>query len=266
MNMLKYLRVINKTSLVVALVLAAALFSVRQVAAAPILNTADCAAPIITQPNLLTRTISLEWSKVMNATSFNLQILPLGGVCGVTAPIREIKNIKGTPSSYELPADVACGLVNICVQSNCCNDRCDSCELDPNKDYCSDMATKYTTACGCRDHGGTPGTFKYKYAGDKVVGCTWECAEGLVGGNIKTCGTDYEVQCAKPPHDTIVGTKPYYGLCAVFDSVKQLKNGDDYLATPVGSGGSLLYTWNCLGAKAPSDTGCFACREQLVQH
>lgn len=228
--------------------------------AAPTVVNDDCLAPVPTQVNPLTKRINLDWSKVVNATSFNLQILPLGGVCGVTAPMREIKDIARA-SYYTLPDDVACGLVTVCVQTNCCNDRCDSCQIDPNKDYCTDMADKYLGACGCNGYGGTPGTFKYKYAGSKVIGCSWECVQGFSGGTPKSCGTDYKIECGKPPHDTIVGAKPFYGLCNVFDSVRMRPDGDGYLVNPpgVGTSGSLLYTWNCLGAK----TSCMACRRAV---
>lgn len=228
--------------------------------AAPTVVNDDCLAPVPTQVNPLTKRINLDWSKVVNATSFNLQILPLGGVCGVTAPMREIKDIARA-SYYTLPDDVACGLVTVCVQTNCCNDRCDSCQIDPNKDYCTDMADKYLGACGCNGYGGTPGTFKYKYAGSKVIGCSWECVQGFSGGTPKSCGTDYKIECGKPPHDTIVGAKPFYGLCNVFDSVRMRPDGDGYLVNPpgVGTSGSLLYTWNCLGAK----TACVACRRAV---
>jgi len=228
--------------------------------AAPTVVNDDCLAPVPTQVNPLTKRINLDWSKVVNATSFNLQILPLGGVCGVTAPMREIKDIARA-SYYTLPDDVACGLVTVCVQTNCCNDRCDSCQIDPNKDYCTDMADKYLGACGCNGYGGTPGTFKYKYAGSKVIGCSWDCVQGVSGGTPKSCGTDYKIECGKPPHDTIVGAKPFYGLCNVFDSVRSRPDGDSYLVNPpgVGTSGSLLYTWNCLGAK----TSCVACRRAV---
>lgn len=228
--------------------------------AAPVLVDNSCLAPVAAQVNPLTKRINLDWSKVIEATSFNLQILPLGGVCGETAPIREIRDIART-DYYTLPDDIACGLVTVCVQTNCCNDRCDSCQLDPSKDYCTDMEDKYTGACGCKGVGGTPGTFKYKYAGNKVIGCTWECAQGYSVGTPKSCGTDYKIECGKPPHDTIVGAKPFYGLCNVFDSVRMRPDGDSYLVNPPGVGlsGSLLYTWNCLGAK----TACVACRRAV---
>ncbi len=228
--------------------------------AAPVLVDNSCLAPVAAQVNPLTKRISLDWSKVIEATSFNLQILPLGGICGETAPIREIRDIART-DYYTLPDDIACGLVTVCIQTNCCNDRCDFCQLDPNKDYCTDMADKYTGACGCKGVGGTPGTFKYKYAGSKVIGCSWECVQGFSGGTPKSCGTDYKIECGKPPHDTIVGAKPFYGLCNVFDSVRMRPDGDGYLVNPpgVGTSGSLLYTWNCLGAK----TACVACRRAV---
>lgn len=264
------------------LILAAGLFvSARAQAADPVLmKDLVCTTPIATKPNRL-GFIDLDWSKVTNATGFTISILPAGGVCGVTPPLKTLPHVDGTPAWYST-AEMLCGLP-ICIQVDCCNDRCDACAIPKDENYCQGINpgcacqagkifdTEYGLKYKCFQPDGSIKVQLTRCAAGTDAGCSWQCKAGMTGDQHDVCGEDYEVKCGEGPQARIINDLPSYNFCSVEGALNV--DTDRYLINPPGAyqlppagspyGAGLesrfLYKWSCLGAP----NTCFACKRAM---
>lgn len=239
-----------------------------------------CTTPIATKPNRL-GFIDLDWSKVTNATGFTISILPAGGVCGVTPPLKTLPHVDGTPAWYST-AEMLCGLP-ICIQVDCCNDRCDACAIPKDENYCQGINpgcacqagkifdTEYGLKYKCFQPDGSIRVQLTRCAAGTDAGCSWQCKAGMTGDQHDVCGEDYEVKCGEGPQARIINDLPSYNFCSVEGALNV--DTDRYLINPpgayqlppagspygVGLESRFLYKWSCLGAP----NTCFACKRAM---
>ena len=279
--MTKNYKSIVKVFLLVLLLSAGFFVSARAQAADPVLmKDLVCTTPIATKPNRL-GFIDLDWSKVTNATGFTISILPAGGVCGVTPPLKTLPHVDGTPAWYST-AEMLCGLP-ICIQVDCCNDRCDACAIPKDENYCQGINpgcacqagkifdTEYGLKYKCFQPDGSIRVQLTRCAAGTDAGCSWQCKAGMTGDQHDVCGEDYEVKCGEGPQARIINDLPSYNFCSVEGALNV--DTDRYLINPpgayqlppagspygVGLESRFLYKWSCLGAP----NTCFACKRAM---
>lgn len=279
--MINRAKLFAKNCLLVLIIAAGLFVSARAQAADPVLmKDLVCTTPIATKPNRL-GFIDLDWSKVTNATGFTISILPAGGVCGVTPPLKTLPHVDGTPAWYST-AEMLCGLP-ICIQVDCCNDRCDACAIPKDENYCQGINpgcacqagkifdTEYGLKYKCFQPDGSIRVQLTRCAVGTDAGCSWQCKAGMTGDQHDVCGEDYEVKCGEGPQARIINDLPSYNFCSVEGALNV--DTDRYLINPPGSyqlppAGSpygvglesrFLYKWSCLGAP----NTCFACKRAM---